>query len=1199
MDNLGNFVQSLTTSLFQGLTMLAADDDPEVRKNVCRALVMLLEGAFGALQKICEDSTEHLEALPGANGTKALDTLIPLFMQYFQHKSSKISKPQGKSRGRNVLYMMILHPLSLSLISLSLFLSLSLISLVSLTKEISQLEFSSWTELNSQTESETGSKKVEGQPDLVAPRFRDRICFPRYSKLTLFDPNLVDKSLSPEARGYGVPKSGSDSDDDPEVRKNVCRALVMLLEVRVDQLAPHMDNIIEYMLIRTQDSDENVALEACEFWLAYAELPTEVLQLLQPFLGRLVPILIQGMKYSEIDIILLKGDVDDDEMVPDNEQEIRPRFHRARTHQQAQANGEKGGGGGEEDDDDDDDVDDDAFGEWNLIPNRLKHLSSPLGKCSAAALDALSNVYKDEILGPLLPILMQTLSNAEWEVKELGILALGAVAEGCMNGIMPHLPQLVPFMISALSDKKTLVRSITCWTLSRYAHWIVSQPPESYLKPLVEELLKRMLDTNKRVQEAACSAFATLEEEACVELLPYLKYILETFLEAFKKYQHKSLLILYDAIGTLADSVGFHLNNKRPAGWCFGLFIESLISKSNLKFQTQLPTTDPTISLHATPPSSNPLPPPYTGFIPYAEPVFQRCLILIEQTLTASVMAAAQPDQYDKPDKDFMIVALVFEVFEFSYPFQFLKFLKSTSKTSAGPPPKLTSRPPPQDLLSGMAEGMEGHIEVLVKNSHVLPLLFQCMKDDMCEVRQSSFALLGDLTKACFPHVRQYVGELVPVLHENLQPCYISVCNNATWAIGEISIQLGAEMKPYVPMILNQLIVIINRENTPKTLLENTAITIGRLGLVCPEEVAPELPRFIRLWCASLRNIRDNDEKDSAFRGICAMISVYPMGILNDFIYFCDAVASWTSPKEDLKLMFRQILLHGFKEQLGEENWRKITEPFPEMLKKRLAQLYGVKNHTTQQDDMCEVRQSSFALLGDLTKACFPHVRQYVGELVPVLHENLQPCYISVCNNATWAIGEIIHDPLSPEAITIGRLGLVCPEEVAPELPRFIRLWCASLRNIRDNDEKDSAFRGICAMISVYPMGILNDFIYFCDAVASWTSPKEDLKLMFRQILLHGFKEQLGEENWRKITEPFPEMLKKRLAQLYGCLEDALMMPQGSGMPDPNCPVIPFPPGICSTYNRSCQYNFLKKREIFFSVSFFFWKFLCMLQPQL
>lgn len=36
-----------------------------------------------------------------------------------------------------------------------------------------------------------------------------------------------------------------------------------------------------------------------------------------------------------------------------------------------------------------------------------------------------------------------------------------------------------------------------------------------------------MLDPNKRVQEAACSAFATLEEEACTELVPYLGDILQ------------------------------------------------------------------------------------------------------------------------------------------------------------------------------------------------------------------------------------------------------------------------------------------------------------------------------------------------------------------------------------------------------------------------------------------------------------------------------------------------------------------------------------------------------------------------------------------------------------------------------------------------------------------------------------------------
>jgi len=45
------------------------------------------------------------------------------------------------------------------------------------------------------------------------------------------------------------------------------------------------------------------------------------------------------------------------------------------------------------------------------------------------------------------------------------------------------------------------------------------------------------LDSNKRVQEAACSAFATLEEEATTELVPYLGFILETLVFAFSKYQ--------------------------------------------------------------------------------------------------------------------------------------------------------------------------------------------------------------------------------------------------------------------------------------------------------------------------------------------------------------------------------------------------------------------------------------------------------------------------------------------------------------------------------------------------------------------------------------------------------------------------------------------------------------------------------------
>ncbi|TRY96227.1 hypothetical protein DNTS_013744 [Danionella cerebrum] len=743
-------------------------------------------GAFGALQKICEDSAEILDS---DMLDRPLNVMIPKFLQFFKHSSPKIRS----------------HAIAC---------------------------------VNQFIISRTQALMLHIDP---------------------FIENLFALA----------------GDEEPEVRKNVCRALVMLLEVRLDRLLPHMHNIIE----RTQDQDENVALEACEFWLTLAEQPV-CKEVLGGHLPKLTPVLVNGMKYSEIDIILLKGDVEEDEAIPDNEQDIRPRFHRSRTVAQQHEGGDSIEE--EEDDDDDDDLDDDeTISDWNLR------------KCSAAALDVLANVFRDDLLLHILPLLKELLFHPEWLFKESGILVLGAIAEGCMQGMIPYLPELIPHLVQCLSDKKALVRSITCWTLSRYAHWVVSQPPDTYLKPLMTELLKRILDSNKRVQEAACSAFATLEEEACTELVPYLAYILDTLVFAFSKYQHKNLLILYDAIGTLADSVGHHLNKPEY----IQMLMPPLIQKWNqLKDEDKdlFPLLE-CLSSVATALQS--------GFLPYCEPVYQRCVNLVQKTLAQAVLHQTQPEYYEAPDKDFMIVAL--------------------------------------DLLSGLAEGLGGNIEQLVARSNILTLMYQCMQDKMPEVRQSSFALLGDLTKACFQHVKPCIANFMPILGTNLNPELISVCNNATWAIGEIAIQMGSEMQPYVPMVLQQLVEIINRPNTPKTLLENTAITIGRLGYVCPQEVAPMLQQFIRPWCTSLRNIRDNEEKDSAFRGICTMITVNPGGVVQDFIFFCDAVASWMNPKDDLREMFYKIL-HGFKNQVGDENWRRFSDQFPLPLKERLAAFYGV-----------------------------------------------------------------------------------------------------------------------------------------------------------------------------------------------------------------------------------------------------------------
>ena len=53
---------------------------------------------------------------------------------------------------------------------------------------------------------------------------------------------------------------------------------------------------------------------------------------LQPHLDKLIPVLVRGMKYSEIDIILLRGDVEEDEMIPDREEDIKPRSDKSLIH---------------------------------------------------------------------------------------------------------------------------------------------------------------------------------------------------------------------------------------------------------------------------------------------------------------------------------------------------------------------------------------------------------------------------------------------------------------------------------------------------------------------------------------------------------------------------------------------------------------------------------------------------------------------------------------------------------------------------------------------------------------------------------------------------------------------------------------------------------------------------------------------------
>lgn len=213
-------------------------------------------------------------------------------------------------------------------------------------------------------------------------------------------------------------------DDDPDVRQGVCECLVLLLGARPDKILPVMNDVATFMLYATQDKDENVALEACEFWLTFAE-EEDLKDHLLPILPKLGPVLLNLMVYTEEDLMWLQGDDQDDKEnthEADRPEDIKPRFYggNARSMEHESGYQAQNSGNGQEglDDDDYDYDEDDLSTDWNLR------------KCAAAAMDVLAVRFGGQLLDIVLPHIREKLWHEDWLQRESAILAMGAMAEG-------------------------------------------------------------------------------------------------------------------------------------------------------------------------------------------------------------------------------------------------------------------------------------------------------------------------------------------------------------------------------------------------------------------------------------------------------------------------------------------------------------------------------------------------------------------------------------------------------------------------------------------------------------------------------------------------------------------------------------------------------------------------------------------------
>ena len=706
-------------------------------------------------------------------------------------------------------------------------------------------------------------------------------------------------------------------DTDSGVRKEVCSGIVSLLYRAPEKLAPNMREVIAYMIERTSDGDEDVALESCEFWAAFceADLERDTVEVLREFTPKLIPMLLTNMKYAEDDEEVLAAEEDEANAGrEDRDQDVRPSFRGQRDRGDAAGGSSGGSRAGDSANPEDDeyydageDHDDDA--QWNLR------------KSSANGLDVMSNVFGDELLGMILPIVEQRFRETDWRLRESAILAVGAVSEGCDAGLAPFLPQLIEFLVPSLEDPRPMLRATACWTLSRFARSVAQlafaarpgDPPpataaqgRAFVEQILGGLLRRVGDKNKHVQAAACGALATLVGECREDIAPWLAPVAQTLGQAVSSYGRKNLRCALDAAATLADSAGDALRDPAVASALLAPLLQKWESGGDAQadlYQLLECVTSVTMGVGL-------------GAQEFAAPMFSRALALARRALalrdaSESGGAAGGSAGALGYEPDHVVCAL--------------------------------------DLLSGICDGVGAGAASLVASDPdgVREAILKAATDAASPgVRRSAFALVGDIAKApgAGHHLLPALAHVVDAAAKNLEPAMVQAynmgaCNNACWSAGEMAMAFPPEtIAPHAERLAAAFCRVLSQTMVHRSLGENAAIALGRFALRCPEQIKSGFAELVAPWCGALRRLRDGVEKEHAFAGLVALARAAPEGGLAGLAPMMHAIASWQRVRDrELHANLLAVMRH-YEAQLGPERWAELANALgPATIKKLSA----------------------------------------------------------------------------------------------------------------------------------------------------------------------------------------------------------------------------------------------------------------------
>lgn len=470
----------------------------------------------------------------------------------------------------------------------------------------------------------------------------------------------------------------------------------------------------------------------------------------------------------------------------------------------------------------------------------------------------------------------------------------------------PHLPSILEYLFAVLADKEPLLRSIACWTLSRYSNSLVRLDPTNekrLFQRYLQQLLLRLTDTDPVVQEAACASAIALMDSIPELITPYAFDILQIFVGALEAYKGPALTGLYDAIGKLVESI--YQERLKEDEKSLGLLLPAMFKRWNeTKDSDRLlcPLLECFQSLIKALGAE---------FEEWVEPVLSRTLKLMEDMLPL-IEADMDSAGHKTPvaDEEFVI----------------------RSVDVIG------------ELCTSLGRSLEPHLAK--RGTAPANVFLAACRSSNLQVRQYSCALVGDLVKAAKEYMRTPLPQIVTLLASYItspfgeMESYLTVSNNSCWTLGEIVMAYPEFASECASVSIDKLAGIFQTEVARRVLVENAAIVVGRLALCAPEVVCKHVGKVLKELCLTLRGLKAIPEKWQAVKGVCSAVLKNPEAAMENFPYLCDLFAECKGNGEELETTFKDIL-EMFKNAIG-TRWEGYYAQFPADLRNILTARFGI-----------------------------------------------------------------------------------------------------------------------------------------------------------------------------------------------------------------------------------------------------------------